>query len=237
MAPADAAPESPPPANLLREVYRRLFAAHGSQHWWPAETPFEVVVGAILTQAAAWGNVEKAIGNLTAAGALSPQGLLRLPEEELARLIYPAGYYNAKARKLKAFVQMLWAEFAGDLAALFALPEGQLRARLLATHGIGPETADSIILYAAGKPAFVVDAYMRRIFRRIGVGPEGDGYEAWREFFQRQLPADPALYNEYHALLVRHGKETCRREPRCRACPLLQLCATGRGRVPAPTPG
>ncbi len=139
----------------LLDVYKRLYEAHGPQRWWPGETPFEVIVGAILTQSAAWSNVEKAIGNLRAAGALSPEALRRLSEGELARLIYPSGYFNAKARKLKALLALLFERFRGDLETLLACPAGELRTLLLATHGIGPETADSILLYAAGRPQFV----------------------------------------------------------------------------------
>ncbi|HEY8492091.1 MAG TPA: endonuclease III domain-containing protein [Dehalococcoidia bacterium] len=223
-------------AGLLRAVYRRLLAAYGPQGWWPAETPFEVCVGAILTQSAAWSNVERAIANLRAAGALTPEGLRALPEAELARLVYPAGYFRAKARKLKAFTDLLFGRFGGSLEALLALPAAELRAVLLGTHGIGPETADCILLYAAGRPSFVVDAYTRRTFGRLGVRPERDTYQAWQALFTAALPADPALYNEYHALLVAHGKAACRKEPRCGGCPLLDLCPTGRSEGPGPQP-
>lgn len=223
-------------AGLLRAVYRRLLAAYGPQGWWPAETPFEVCVGAILTQSAAWSNVERAIANMRAAGALTPEGLRALPEAELARLVYPAGYFRAKARKLKAFTDLLFGRFGGSLEALLALPAAELRAVLLGTHGIGPETADCILLYAAGRPSFVVDAYTRRTFGRLGVRPERDTYQAWQALFTAALPADPALYNEYHALLVAHGKAACRKEPRCGGCPLLDLCPTGRPERPGPQP-
>ena len=217
----------------LLEVYERLFAAYGPQRWWPGETPFEVIVGAILTQSAAWANVEKAIGNLKAAGALSPQGLRRLSEEELARLIYPSGYFNAKARKLKAFVSLLFERFGGDPDRLLAAPAAELRPLLLATHGIGPETADSILLYAAGQPVFVIDAYTRRLCSRLGLAPtrRGDTYDAWQRLFMDALPSDAPLFNEYHALIVRHGKEVCRRRPRCPECPLLSVCPTGSSLV------
>lgn len=235
---------------LPGEVYERLLATYGPQGWWPGETAFEVIVGAILTQSAAWGNVERALANLKAAGVLSPGGLHTLDEAEIARLIRPSGYFNAKARKLKAFVGMVHARFpsaslgtgSGDLDRLLALPIGELRALLLSTHGIGPETADSIVLYAAGKPSFVIDAYTRRIFSRIGVAPgpgsahpevsKGEhGYEAWRAMFMEALPADPAMYNEYHALIVAHAKAVCRKVPRCGACVLRDVCETGRGSV------
>ncbi len=218
-------------AESLHGVYRRLYAAYGPQRWWPGETPFEVIVGAILTQAAAWTNVEKAIANLKVAGALSPEGLARLGEGELARMVYPAGYFNAKARKLKAFVEMLGDSFGGDLQRMLAAPVEKLRPLLLATHGIGPETADSILLYAVGRPVFVVDAYARRLFSRLGIAPDRDSYDAWQALFDANVKPDAALFNEYHALIVRHGKERCRRLPVCDGCPLLAGCPTGQARA------
>jgi len=221
------------PAGRLLDVYGRLHAAYGPQRWWPGETPFEVIAGAILTQAAAWTNVEKAIANLKAADALSPEGLARLDERELARMVYPAGYFNAKAGKLKALVEMLRAGFGGDLGRMLAAPAEELRPLLLATHGIGPETADAILLYAAGRPVFVIDAYTRRLFSRLAVAPERDTYAAWQALFARNLEPDTALFNEYHALIVRHGKERCRRLPICDGCPLLAVCPTGQARAAA----
>jgi len=216
-------------ARRLRDIFGRLLARYGPQGWWPGDDrPFVVVVGAILTQAAAWKNVEKALRNLEGAGVLTPEGLLRLPEEELARLVHPAGYYNAKARKLKAFAEMVHGRYGGRLEALFALPLPELRRALLETHGIGPETADDIILYAAGQPVFVVDAYTRRIFSRVGLRPGEDAYGAWQFFFVARLPPRVPQFKEYHALLVRHGKDTCRREPGCPSCCLLHVCETGR---------
>lgn len=208
----------------LLDVYHRLYTAYGPQHWWPGEAPFEVVVGAILTQSAAWINVEKAIANLKSAGALTPEGLAQLPEAELARLVYPSGYFNAKARKLKAFLTLLSQSFAGDMGRLLALPASELRPLLLATYGIGPETADSILLYAAGQPIFVIDAYTRRTFSRLGFSPERDTYTAWQDLFQRHLPEEAPLFNEYHALNVRHGKDVCRSKPDCGVCPLAEIC-------------
>lgn len=231
---------------MLADVYGRLLAAYGPQGWWPGETAFEVIVGAILTQSAAWVNVEKALANLKAAGALSPEGLHALDEGEIARLIRPSGYFNAKARKLKAFVDIVHRLFGGDLDRLLALPMGELRALLLSTHGIGPETADSIVLYAAGQPSFVIDAYTRRILSRIGVQPgpahgaahpevsNGErGYEAWRRLFMEALPADAAMFNEYHALIVAHGKGVCRKAPLCSECALREVCEVGRASTPA----
>ena len=217
----------------MRDVYGRLLDTYGPQHWWPGETAFEVIVGAILTQSAAWTNVEKALANLRAAGALSPGVLHGLDEGEIARLIRPSGYFNAKARKLKAFVEMLHERHGGDLDALLALPMGELRSLLLSTHGIGPETADSILLYAAGRPSFVVDAYTRRLFSRIGMKPAADTYQAWQRLFMEALPADAATFNEYHALIVAHGKGVCRKTPRCGECTLRELCGVGRAPTPA----
>lgn len=208
----------------LRRIYDLLFAAYGPQHWWPADEPFEVIVGAILTQSTAWSNVEKAIANLKTAGALRPSVLHSIPTEELARLIRPSGYYNAKARKLKAFVERLLSEYDGDLAKLFDLDDDSLRRELLSIHGVGEETADSIILYAARRPAFVIDAYTVRILSRLGVAPPRQTYGAYQALFTASLEPDEALFNEYHALLVRHGKDVCRKSPRCDACCLTSLC-------------
>jgi endonuclease-3 related protein len=224
-----AAPAHPisPFSFPIPEVYDRLLAAYGPQHWWPGQSAFEVIVGAILTQSAAWGNAEKALENLKAAGILSPVGLHRMSKAEIAALIRPSGYFNAKARKLKAFVEMLYQRFGGELEALTVLPADEMRELLLGIHGIGPETADSIVLYAAGKPSFVIDAYTRRIFTRLGVRPEQDTYDGWRSFFMDPLPADAAMFNEYHALIVRHGKDACRKVPLCSRCVLRDVCATG----------
>jgi len=216
-------------AEKLLEIYRRLYAAYGSQHWWPAGSPFEVVVGAILTQSAAWVNVERAIENLRAAGILSPEGLLKGSLDELARLIYPAGYYNAKARKLKAFAEALFDRHDGELENLFALPLPGLRQELLATHGIGQETADSIILYAAEKPSFVIDAYTRRVFSRLGLEPPTDSYASWQAMFSEALPPDVQLFNEYHALIDRHAKTVCRKVPLCGQCCLTEICRLAKG--------
>jgi len=184
-------------------------------------------VGAILTQAAAWGNVEKALTNLKGAGALSPQALRALPREELARLIRPSGYFNAKTAKLQALAQFM-ARYGDDLDRLFSLELTRLREELLGVHGIGEETADSVILYAAGKPIFVVDAYTRRILDRLGIQPDEASYEGYRRLFMAHLPADAALYNEFHAQFVQLGKEHCHKTPRCAGCPLLDVCPTGR---------
>ena len=214
-----------PLRQTLLAVYERLFTEYGPQHWWPAQTPFEVIVGAILTQSAAWTNVEKAIANLTTANTLSPQAIHNLPEAELAALVRPSGYYNAKAHKIKAFVEWLHDEYDGNLDRLFATETMTLRQRLLGVHGIGEETADSIILYAANKPVFVVDAYTRRITTRYGIAPEGVGYADYQTLFMKHLPTDVQLFNEYHALLVCLGKNICRKIPKCGECCLNDICA------------
>ena len=215
----------------MLSVFDRLLDAYGPQGWWPGDSPFEVIVGAILTQQTTWTNVERALANLKAAGLLSPEGLRRTPEDELAELVRPSGFYRTKARKLKAFARLLDDRFGGDLGAMLAAPMAELREALLATHGIGPETADSVLLYAAGRPRFVIDAYARRIFTRLGHSPDRDTYDAWQWFFESQLPSDADLFNEYHALIVEHGKRSCRAAPLCGECVLAEVCATGRQRI------
>ena len=208
----------------LQDIYHRLMACYGSQHWWPAEGPFEMIVGAILTQSAAWVNVEQAIASLKAAEALSPQALRRLPLPEIAALIRPSGYYNAKALKLKSFAQWLGEHYEDDLDKLWAEEIDRLRRHLLSIHGVGEETADSIILYGAGKPVFVIDAYTRRIINRLGLTPESNGYAAYQALFMNHLSADSGLFQEYHALLVCLAKDVCRRRPLCRQCCLESIC-------------
>lgn len=208
----------------LTEIYRRLHDRYGDQHWWPAETPLEMIVGAILTQSTAWTNVEKGIDGLRSRGPLSSAMLRRVPTEELARLIRPSGYYNVKARKLKAFAAWLGERYGDDLDRLFALDLPALRRELLGIYGVGEETADSIVLYAARKPIFVIDAYTRRIMTRLGLAPKRDSYEAFQALFMENLPHDEIMFNEYHALLVCHGKTACRKSPACRDCCLASLC-------------
>ncbi|UCH42653.1 MAG: endonuclease [Dehalococcoidales bacterium] len=210
----------------LHDIYHQMMSRYGPQYWWPAEEPFEVMVGAILTQSAAWRNVEKAIANLRATGVLSPRAIRQLSLSELAAIIYPSGYYNAKARKLKALVQWL-GEYQDNLDNLFTHSTDQLRQELLSVHGVGEETADAIILYTANKPVFVIDAYTRRIVYRLGLAPKGKSYAAYQALFSDNLPADPVLFNEYHALLVCLGKDVCRRNPLCRQCCLREDCEFG----------
>ena len=211
-------------SEALQNVYHRLMTCYGPQHWWPAQEPFEVIVGAILTQSAAWGNVEKAIANLKTAGALSPEALCQLSLTEVARLVHPCGYYNAKARKLKFFVGWLEEYYDDSLDKLFADNIDYIRQQLLSLYGIGKETADSIILYAANKPIFVIDAYTRRITSRIGLAPNSGSYDAYQALFMDNLPADAQLFNEYHALLVRLAKNVCRPRPLCQQCCLGDIC-------------
>lgn len=208
----------------LTEIYRLLLASYGPQHWWPADTVFEVIVGAILTQSAAWENVEKAISNLKQARAMRPASLRKLPLGKLAKLIYPSGYYNAKALKLKSFVEHLEEAHEDSLEKLFSLDIRRLRSELLNINGIGPETADSIILYASHKPVFVIDAYTQRIISRIGLNPLRNNYSDFQAIFMNNLPPDEKVFNEYHALLVGHGKKVCKRIPLCDQCCLKELC-------------
>lgn len=213
---------------ILLKIYKRLFATYGPQHWWPAKEPFEVIVGAILTQSAAWTNVVKAIANLKQAGVLSPEAIRRISRVKLAALIHACGYYNAKARKLKAFAGWLGEKYKDDLNRLFAQDTGELRGQLLNVYGIGEETADSIILYAGNKPVFVTDAYTRRIMNRLGIVPKRNSYSALQTLFTANLPADVKLFNEYHALLVHLAKEICRAQPLC-----LQCCLNPAGKSTA----
>ena len=210
---------------ILQYIYRRLINRYGPQHWWPAQESFEVIVGAILTQSTAWTNVEKAIANLKKADALTPETLRRIPEDEIAGLIYSCGYYNVKSRRLKAFVQWLGEQYNDDLNRLFEQDIYRLRPQLLTVYGIGEETADSILLYAGNKPVFVIDAYTRRIIDRAGMPPGGNRYSAYQALFMSSLPADTRLFNEYHALFVRLAKEVCRTRPLCRDCCLNEVPA------------
>jgi endonuclease-3 related protein len=207
----------------LTEIYQLLFDRFGPQSWWPGETQFEIITGAILTQNTNWANVEKAIANLKSAHLLTPEKLCHLNVSELAELIRPAGYYNIKAKRLKSFLNWLFRNYDGQLANLENLDTDRLRAELLAVKGVGRETADSILLYAFGRLTFVVDAYTARVAVRHGlIEPDAD-YEQLRDLFQSNLPQDSQLFNEYHALLVRLGKEFCRPEAKCPRCPLEKL--------------
>jgi endonuclease-3 related protein len=210
--------------DFLFKTYQILLSHYGHQDWWPAENPFEVIIGAILTQSAAWTNVEKAIDNLKKEKLLTPASLRRISMDELSELIYSAGYYNAKAMKIKRFVEWLKEYYEDNLDKLFSLNVQLLREELLSVYGIGEETADSIILYAAKKPIFVIDAYTRRIIHRLGGASETDSYPTLQRLFMKHLPHKEELFNEYHALFVCHGKLTCQRKPHCEWCCLNELC-------------
>ena len=210
-------------AEALTEIYQLLYEAFGPQHWWPGRTRFEVITGAILTQNTNWANVEKAIANLKSADCLTPEKLHLLDQAQLARLIRPAGYYNIKAKRLKNFINWLFDNYDGVLANLESIDTNRLRAELLEIKGVGRETADSILLYAFDRPIFVVDAYTARIIcRHELIGPDAD-YEQLREMFESSLPTDTQFYNEYHALLVKLGKEFCKTKAKCSGCPLEKL--------------
>ena len=219
-------PESQPP---LDEYFNSLFTALGPQHWWPGDTPFEVIVGTILTQNTSWKNVELALANLRREHLLSVAGIERVNVRHLATLLRPAGYFRQKGRKLKAFVKFLRAEYAGSLQKMFATPVLALREKLLSVSGIGPETADSILLYAGEQPVFVVDAYTKRMFARHGWIGEKAKYEDVRWMVERQFPGDVRRFNELHALIVSVGKNYCRpQEPKCGECPLGRYLEEGR---------
>lgn len=211
----------------LQDIYDRLFAAYGHQHWWPGETPFEVMIGAVLVQNTAWKNVEKAIQNLRERDLLEPHALADVPIEELAELIRPAGYYRLKAKRLHNLLRLVVDRYDGSLERMFETSQETLREELLATNGIGPETADSILLYAGDYPTFVVDTYTYRILTRHGwIGFEAR-YEEIKDHFESGLERDATLYNEYHALLVRVGHLHCRKTPQCAGCPLAALLPEG----------
>ena len=215
---------------LLKEIYERLFDTYGPQGWWPGDSPFEVIAGAILTQSTAWVNVEKALASMRCSGCWSFEAIAATSEADLAAIIRSSGYYNAKARKLQAFARHLLSRYDGHLNLMFAQEVPALRAELLSIHGIGEETADDIIVYAAEKPSFVMDTYTRRVVDRMDLTPQDrrPNYSAYQSLFQDNLPADAALFNEYHALLDHHAKVTCtKRDPRCEGCCLADLCPTG----------
>ncbi len=207
----------------LAEIYKLLFERFAEQHWWPGQTRFEIIVGAILTQNTNWANVEKAIANLKAADLLTFEGLFLLDLTELAGLIRPAGYFNIKAKRLKNFLIWLHDNYEGELANLEQISTEQLREELLSVKGIGPETADSILLYAFDREVFVVDAYTARIACRHGLIEPGAEYQQLQDLFESNLPTDVGMFNEFHALLVRTGKEFCKPKANCSGCPLEQL--------------
>ena len=208
----------------LMSYFTAMSDALGPMHWWPARTPFEVIVGAILTQSTSWSNVELAIANLREARMLTPSAMASARTSRLAGLVRPSGYFRQKAVKLKAFVRYLRQEYGGSLKRMFRTPTADLRKQLLGVHGIGPETADSILLYSGNHPVFVVDAYTHRILARHGMTDGKPDYERTRGLFEASLPRDAQLFNEFHALIVNTGKNWCRkRDPRCEECPLASL--------------
>lgn len=216
-----------PDRDALLAVYEGLVARYGEQPWWPAETPFEVVVGAVLTQNAAWTNVEKAIARLRESGLLSLEALLATDHEGLAELIRPSGYFNIKARRLRNLCEFLAA--AGGLEVLAEQSLEAQRQGLLSVNGVGPETADDILLYALEQPVFVIDTYTRRLLARLGMADGDESYEVLRAGFEDALQAGVFVYQQYHALIVMHAKAHCRKVPVCGGCPLLAACPTGRG--------
>ena len=208
---------------LLMKIYETLFEAFGARRWWPGETPFEIMAGAILTQNTSWRNVEKAIQQLKQRGVLTPEGIHQLRRSQLAPLIRSSGYYHIKAERLKGFVHFLFEEYGGDLERMRMENLEELRKKLLHIKGIGPETCDSILLYGLEKPIFVVDAYTKRILSRHGIIPEKASYEEIQRLFMDDLPPDEKLFNEYHALLVHLGKTTCLKKPKCEICPIQEI--------------
>ena len=214
--------------SALQDIHDRMFARYGEQCWWPADTPFEMMVGAVLTQATSWTNVEIAIARMKDADALSPAAIRGMDTDTLAALIYSSGFYNAKARKLKALAQFLGETYDDDISTMRLVDGAKLRRELLGVKGIGEETADAILLYALGKPSFVIDAYTRRLISRLGIAPNSEAYSAYQKLFSDNLQQDTAMFAEYHALIVQHGKEACRKTPVCEGCCLRSVCPTGR---------
>ena len=206
----------------IPETYHRLFAANGHQHWWPGDSAFEIMVGAVLTQNAAWTNVERAIANLKKAKALSPQAIVKAHPKRLAAWLRPSGYFNIKAQRLKSMCR--WLMEQGGVRKLTRLTTHDLRHALLHVHGVGPETADDILLYAFNRPVFVIDAYTRRIFARLGLIAGDEHYETLRHRFESELESSAPLFNEYHALIVAHGKDICKKRPLCGNCCLAEKC-------------
>ena len=200
----------------LEELYNRLFNAYGPQHWWPADTPFEIMIGAILTQNTAWTNVEKAIKNLKQADALNIHSIIALPDDKLAELIYPSGYFNVKSQRLKNYTKGF--VDSGRFKGLHQLDNPDLRHRLLGVNGIGPETADDILLYAFERPVFVIDTYSRRLFKKALSISGDEPYETLRSLCESSLDSDVSLFKEYHALIVRHAKEKCSGDTSCNHC-------------------
>lgn len=211
--------------STIYSIYKKLHRHYGSCNWWPAKSPFEVIVGAILTQNTNWSNVEKAITNLRRADALDLTALLDFDRHQLELLIRPSGFFRQKAERLQLFCSHIKEQHNGSLDHLFAQELDTVRNELLQLKGIGPETADSILLYAAKRPSFVIDSYTNRLFARLGILSGNEKHTEVRALFMRELPAETPLYNEFHALIVIHCKEFCRKAPRCHGCPCADICA------------
>lgn len=209
----------------LNAVYHLLYDTYGPQHWWPGETPFEVMVGAILTQNTAWTNVEKAIANLVSHNRLDAGKIVATRKDHVANWLRPSGYFNVKTERLKNFCR--WYLEKGGFRALSRMDTAQLRVALLSVNGVGPETADDMLLYAFERPVFVIDAYTRRLFVRLGLFNGNESYDTMRVDIESILGPETVLFNEYHALIVRHAKEVCRVRPRCGNCVLLDCCPAG----------
>ena len=210
---------------MLVQIFDALNKCYGYQNWWPAEDEFEIVVGSVLTQNTNWQNVEQSLRALKESGLMSPEKILALSDQELQRLIYSSGFYKVKTRRLKAVCSLIMNEFDGQIHKMKSIGLLQSRELLLNTNGIGPETADDILLYVLGLPIFVVDTYSKRIFSRVGIGPSEDKYEVWQNFFMDNLPKDAGLYAQFHALIVRLGKDHCRSKPICNGCPIFEYCS------------
>lgn len=208
---------------MLELIYKNLYKEFGRQHWWPAESPFEVIIGAILTQNTNWGNVEKALNNIKAKRLLTPKRLYLIKPSTLAKLIQPSGYYNIKTRRIKNFLIFLFKRYNGNLKKMFKVDLIKLREELLQVNGIGKETADSILLYAADKPIFVVDAYTKRIFYRHNLIDKTYNYDMIQSYVMKNIPNEIGLFNEYHALIVKLGKSICKTKPKCNICPLNKI--------------
>jgi len=218
---------------MLIDIYNKLFSEYGPQSWWPGDGPLDVVIGAILTQSTSWSNVEKAILNLKYSDLWSLESIHNINQDKLAGIIRPSGYFNQKARKLKAFAQHVCERYEGDLEIFLSLELPILRQELLSIYGVGPETADDILVYGASKPSFIVDLYTKRILGRIGVieAKQEVGYEGYQKLIEDRLPRDVQLYNEFHALLDYHAKYTCKKTPLCTECLLLDVCESGQVRI------
>lgn len=204
----------------LLEIYQKLYHTFGPQHWWPGDSPFEIAIGTILTQNTNWANVERAIENLKTKKVLNSASIYKMKTERLASLIRPSGYFNIKARRLKSFINFMTSEYCGSLKKMKKEEIHTIRIKLLNVHGIGPETADSILLYAMDKPVFVIDAYTKRVLSRHNIIKHDASYDHVQNLFHSALEKDAVLFNEYHALFVKLGKRYCRKIPLCRGCPL-----------------